>query len=362
MDAKATALRTLIQASVAAAVFLLVMLLLNASEVFLAIFGGILLAVLFHGTATWVRQKTGLSRPVAFAVSLLAPLLLAALGLWIVAPSVSEQAAELADRLPQAVARLQEQVRQYDWADRLIGHADRVRDVLPGDSGMAGAVATFFSSTFGGLGNIVFALVVGLFLAMAPSLYVKGLLHLVPLDKRDRAREVLNATGDTLGSWLMAKLISMVVIGVLTTLGLWFIGIDLALVLGVIAALLSFIPNFGPVISLLPAALIALIIGPDQLAYVVALYIGVQVFESYLLTPFLQQRMADLPPALTISMQVLLGSLAGIIGIILATPLTAAVMVMVKMWYVEDLLGDGSVGSSKPPRQAHAIGGPRETR
>lgn len=346
MGAKAVAVRTLIQASVVAAVVLLVMLLLNAAQVFLAIFGGILVAILIHGTAQWLSKKTGVSHAWALAISLIAPVFVSAIALWLVAPNISEQVAELADRMPKAVSQLQEQVRQYDWANRLIEHADRVRDALPGDSSMARAAGAFFSSTFGGVGDFVFAMVVGLFLTLTPAVYLNGLLHLVPLGKRDRAKEVLDATGSTLSSWLMAKITSMVVIGILTTLGLWIIGIDLALVLGVIAALLSFIPNFGPVIALIPAALIALVSGPDPLMYVVILYLGVQAFESYLLTPFLQQRMVNLPPALTISTQVLLGALAGILGIILATPLTAAAMVMIKMWYVEDLLGDRSVGDS----------------
>ena len=346
MVARAIAVRTLIQASVAAAVVLLVMLLLNATHVLLAIFGGVLIAVLFHGTAKWISKKTGWPRAWALTISLAAPVMVVGIGLWLVAPNVSEQAAELAERMPQAMSQLQEQVRQYEWANRLIEQADRIRDLLPGDSSMAGAAATFFSSTFGGVGDAIFALVVGLFLALNPAIYINGALHLVPLGKRERAREVLDATGSALGSWLMAKITSMFVIGILTTLGLWIIGIDLALVLGAIAALLSFIPNFGPVIALIPAALIALISGPDQLLYVVLLYLGVQAFESYALTPFLQQRMVDLPPALTISMQVLLGVLAGILGIIVATPLTAAAMVMIKMWYVEDLLGDRSMNAN----------------
>lgn len=111
-----------------------------------------------------------------------------------------------------------------------------------------------------------------------------------------------------------------------------------------IAALLSFILNVGPLIALAPALLIALISGPDTVVYVVLLYIGIQAIESYGMTPLLQQRMVDLPPALTISMQLLLGVLAGALGIILATPLTASAMVMIKMWCVEDLLGDKTAG------------------
>jgi predicted PurR-regulated permease PerM len=132
----------------------------------------------------------------------------------------------------------------------------------------------------------------------------------------------------------------MMTIGVLTTLGLWVLGIDLALVLGVLAALLSFIPNIGPLIALIPAALIGLFGGPDMLLYVIALYAGIQMVESYVLTPVLQQSMVDLPPARTLGMQVVLGVLAGALGLILAAPLTAVAMVVVSMWYVQDVLGD----------------------
>jgi predicted PurR-regulated permease PerM len=200
-------------------------------------------------------------------------------------------------------------------------------------------MANFFSSTLGALGNIVFALFVGLFLCISPALYVDGLLQLFPEARRARAREVLGATAATLRNWLVAKLTAMVVIGILTTIGLMLLDIDLALVLGIIAALLSFIPNFGPIASVVPAALIALVAGPEKVLYVLLLYAGIQAVESYGLTPFLQKRMVRMPPALLLTMQVLFGVLAGILGVVFATPLTAAAMVMVKKWYVEDLLG-----------------------
>jgi predicted PurR-regulated permease PerM len=116
----------------------------------------------------------------------------------------------------------------------------------------------------------------------------------------------------------------------------------LALVLAIIAALLLFIPNIGQVVAAIPAVLIASVSGADQVLYVLVLYAAVQTVESYILTPLLQQRMVDLPPGLTIMAQVLFGFLAGALGVILATPLAAAGMTMVKMWYLEDLLGDPS--------------------
>ena len=112
----------------------------------------------------------------------------------------------------------------------------------------------------------------------------------------------------------------------------------------VIAAMLSFIPNVGSILALVSAVLIARVAGPGEMLYVVTLYVGVQIVESYVLTPYLQQKMVESPPALTAGMQVLLGVLAGALGVILATPLTAVAMVMTRMWYAEDLLGD------RPPR------------
>lgn len=97
------------------------------------------------------------------------------------------------------------------------------------------------------------------------------------------------------------------------------------LLLGLLAGLLSFIPNIGPILALVPAVLIALISGPDDVLYVVLLYSGVQAFESYLLTPLLQKRMVDLPPALTIAMQFLFGVLAGGLGQMTATTIKVGV-------------------------------------
>jgi predicted PurR-regulated permease PerM len=114
----------------------------------------------------------------------------------------------------------------------------------------------------------------------------------------------------------------------------------LALTLGLLAGLLSFIPNIGPILSFVPAGLLAIPQGFSQVLYVGLLYIGIQTVESYVITPPMQRRMVSLPPALTISAQVILGVLFGFLGLLLATPLAAAVLVLVKMLYLEDVLGE----------------------
>lgn len=340
MNRESTAANTLVQISVVALVVLAVLLLLRAAEAFLAIFGGVLFAILFNSAAKWVRAKTGMPYVVSLAVSVGVPALLLGLGLSLGASAVAEQAAELTKRVPEAARQFEESLRQWSLTNLLLEQQERIKSLVPEGSEAAGALGGFFSSSFGALGNFVIALAVGLFLAIDPPMYLNGVMRLVPISKRDRTREVLEAVGSALKSWLAAKLAAMLAIGVLTTIGLWLLSVDLALVLGLVAALLSFIPNVGPIIALIPAALIALLDGPEKMLYVVLLYMGIQAVESYVLTPILQQRLVDLPPGLTIVAQVLLGVVAGAMGLIFAAPLTAAAMVMVQMWYVQDALGD----------------------
>jgi predicted PurR-regulated permease PerM len=176
--------------------------------------------------------------------------------------------------------------------------------------------------------------------AADPEIYVAGAVRLVPLGRRARIREVLREVAQALRWWLVGRLISMAVIAVMTGAGLWLIGVRLAFTLGLLAGTLSFVPYLGSISSAIPAILIALTQSTTMVLYVIVLYVVVHIAEGYILVPLTQKKMVHLPPALTLSMQAILGTLLGIIGIALATPLTAAVMVATRMLYVEDVLHD----------------------
>jgi predicted PurR-regulated permease PerM len=192
--------------------------------------------------------------------------------------------------------------------------------------------------------NVIVAVIVivfiALYLAAEPDLYTNGILHLVPKRHRAHGARVLGSVRYTLQWWLIGQGVTMVVIGVLTGLGLWLIGVPLWFLLGLLAALFNFIPNFGPLVSFVPAVLLALAMGPSAAMWVAALYVAAQSFEGYLLTPMVQKKAVLLPPALTITAQVLLGVTVGALGVMLAAPLTAAALVVIKMLYVEEVLGD----------------------
>ena len=178
------------------------------------------------------------------------------------------------------------------------------------------------------------------YFAAEAGLYAGGLVRLVPPPRRARAAEILHETASAVWYWMLGRLFSMTVLGVVTALGLWLLGVPLPVALGFLAGIMTFVPYIGSIVSAIPGVIIAASINLTLAVYVIALYLGVHVVEGYLLVPLVQRRAVHLPPALTLSAQVILGFLAGFIGLLFATPLVAAVLVLVRMIYVEDILGD----------------------
>jgi len=180
------------------------------------------------------------------------------------------------------------------------------------------------------------------YFAGTPGYYSQGIQRLFPIHKRERVREILETIYNSLFFWLMGKTASMIFIGVLTFVLLWLLGVPLALVLGLIAGLLSFIPNFGPIIAAIPAVLIAFVKDPLLALWVIGVYVFVQFVESWVVTPFIEKRTVELEPGLTMMFQLVMALLVGTVGLVVATPILAVIVVLVQMVYVEDILGDKS--------------------
>ena len=192
-----------------------------------------------------------------------------------------------------------------------------------------------------------------IYLAAAPQQYVDGLVTLLPRPWRARGGEVMTREGHTLRWWFIGQLADMAAIGILTGLGLMFLGVALWPTLGLIAALCNFVTYIGALAGSVPAIVVALGQGPQTAIYVAILFVAVQTLEGNVIAPLIQRRTVDLPPVVTLLSQTVLGTLFGPLGLILATPITAAAMVLVRMVYVE------TVSATTRSRMSRAIRPPR---
>lgn len=321
------------------------LLLVLAPQVVLIGFAALLLATFLHGVAGWIAARTGLPLPLPLALTCVAIVAGFVLLGYVAAPVLAEQGAELWKQLPRGLQALRTRVEQQSWARPLMDQVSP-EQLMAQFGGLAGSAGLAVVSTFGALGTFAIIVVVGVFLAADPDTYRAGLVALVAPSGRERAEAVLRQLGHTLRGWLLAQLGSMAVIGLLTAAGLWLLGVQLAVVLGCIAALLTFIPNLGPILASVPALLLALAISPTLALWVALLYVGIQVIEGNVTTPLIQQRTISLPPALILGAQLLLGSLFGLLGLALATPITAVGLTLTQLLYVHGYLG------SEPERGA----------
>ncbi|WP_020602493.1 AI-2E family transporter [Spirosoma spitsbergense] len=315
-----------------------------AFDVLLLVLAATLIALPLHAGARWMSKRTNWPEGVSLAiVALLTIGVLIGMG-WVISTSIGGQIDQLQEQAPKALKNAEEMLRQTSFGRQLLKEDIKPEKLLDsGSSRWLGRISGAISSTLGSLADLYVILFLAAFLAAQPTLYRDGLVRLVPKPSRKRAEAVLDKLGETLLGWLGGKLFSMVVVGVLSFVGLWLLDIQLAGALALFAGLITFIPNFGPIIALIPAVLLALLSGPQQALYVVLLYMGIQLVESNLLTPLIQNKVISMPPALVFISQLIIGIFAGGIGLALATPVMAIVLVMVKMLYVQDVLKDGSI-------------------
>jgi predicted PurR-regulated permease PerM len=310
-----------------------------AFDLALLLFAAVLVAVVLDGAATRMSRLTGLAR--GWCIPIVLGTIVGSISLVFVLamPTLVGELAQLRERLPEAVAQLQELVNRFGWLESILNALPQ-GEVALSRPGIAGRVSTALTSTVGAMINILIVLLVGLYLAFDPCPYVNGAIRLFPKVHRERARDVFASLRDVLFHWMQGQMVGMTVVGVLIAAGLWALGIPLAGTLGLIAGLFEFVPNIGPILSGVPAALLALTVSPTHVMYVIALYVVVQSIESYLLMPLVMRRAVSLPPALTIVAQ-LIGTLtAGWLGLLLATPLVAVLVVLVQKVYLESLLGE----------------------
>lgn len=245
-----------------------------ALDVMLLAFAGVLFAILLRTLANLLARHTPVDEGWSVLVAVLALTLVTAAGFWFSASRVLSEAENMTRFLPQAAEIVRQRLLLYEWGDWLlqqfgaIDWGSRRMDVL-------GKTTGILSSLFGMLVNLLIVGFLGVYLAVKPGIYLNGFVRLFPVLRRGRVQDVLDEVGRTLKWWLFGTAGAMALIGVATGTGLWLLGIQFPLALGLLAALLAFVPYLGPVLSAIPALLVSASQGTQYLLYVAALYLGI---------------------------------------------------------------------------------------
>ena len=309
------------------------------SDVLLLAFGSILLALVLRGLAGIISDRTKISEGLAVAAVVIAMTSAFAAFAWLFGSQIATQFELLSEDLPQGFSQIVRDLRATQWGAWIFLRAQEV-NLTSATTQVTGYVTAVFGSIVRTAGYLAVLLFASIYLAAQPDRYLQGLLRLVPQKRRERAGEVFGLTGRTLQRWLVGQSITMALVGSLTGLGLWGLGVPAPLALGLLAGLFAFIPYVGPILSSVPGILMAATHGPLPAFYAALLYAGVHFVEGNLITPIIQAEVVELPPILTLFATLVFGLLLGPIGVLLAAPLAVVILVIVNTFYLEDTLGE----------------------
>ena len=278
--------------------------------------------------------------------------------LWILgvalAPTVADQASELWETFPELLENAQDLAGRLSSALGLgtsfgldsLDVVDSARNFFSG--GALTTVANVGASVASVLSYVVVIVIATIYAVARPRPLVNGFVALFPAGRRQEVREILADIYGTVQRWFVGQLGSMLVIGVLSSVALYLIGVPFALLLGIFSGLVSFIPFVGPLISVIPPVLLALIGTPVDALWVVLAYAIIQTIESYLLQPLIMSRAVSLHPAVVMFALLIMGTLFGLVGVLLAVPLVATLHVLLRELWIERMDSLGT--DSKPPK------------
>lgn len=320
-------------------------LLVVTGSILLLVFAGLLFGALLHGVSKWLTARTGLHRIAAYFIVVTALIVMIAAGFIYLGAQIFQRWDQLLSEMVTAVENVQQQLKDQGWSSTLVPSQDEIESMVKDANGeILPRMLSGLAWVGWGLTGAFVIFFVGIYAAYDPDLYETGITKLFPLSRRPRIAEVITKLGFATRRWILGRLMSMAFVGVLTAIGMWFLGVPMFGTLGVLAAIFTFIPNIGPLLAAVPQILLALNSGGNTVLYVIIFNLTLEGIESYLVTPMIQKHEVSLPPIVTIAAQMLMGALLGIIGLMMAAPLVVVLTVLVQMLYIEDRLGDPNPG------------------
>jgi len=302
------------------------------------LFGAVLIAIGLRHAALVISKWTRIGVIGGLAMAVFIFLASLASSLIFFGTVAAGQFSELAKQVPQGMKIALDWLKQQPYGPYILAQA---RSIAPVDvTGAVGHMAALIAqSVVATAGYAILVFLVAIYLAAQPALYRRLLFRLVPPSHRAAVAKIYQQTGQILLRWLLGQFVVMLTIGVLSGLGLWALGIEAPVALGLVGGLLTFIPYFGAVMAAVPATLVALTQSPLDALWVLMMYAGVHFIEGNFITPMVQAEATSLPPVLSLLSTVAFSILFGISAVLLATPLTLLLLVVLEVLYVESVLG-----------------------
>lgn len=313
--------------------------------IFLA-FAGLLCALLLHTITMWIERHTRLGAGLAYFATLLLLSMAIVGAAALIVPQAVTQFHQIVIALPESLARMKDFLQQRSWGQTLLQMLHRSSQSISLGAN-AKAITGAVTET---VVDLIVVFVIGFFGALNPRGYEQGALSLFPPEHRQRAREIAEELMDRLRWWILGQMVPMAVLGVASMIALWILGVRLAFILGLFTGVMVFVPYAGTILAGIPSVLMALQKGPWTALWVVILFSIFHLIEGYILTPLVQRRAVRLPPVLTVLAQFFMWSFAGILGVAVAAPLTAACMVLTNELYLKPRDKNSSPGPEQLPR------------
>ncbi len=308
------------------------------SRVLLLIFASVLLAVLLNAFAELIARRTPIPRRWTLSVATVIVGVLLLGSLFLFGFQIGAQITQVFDKLPGAI----------DAAGNRIGISNAFGQIE--NAVTSGADPSFFFraaglgyTLVGALADLALVVVAAIYIAGDPTLYRRGVAMLLPPNQHERIFDAMDVTGSALRMWFAGQLAAMLLIGVVSGLAYWWIGLPSPLALGVITGLTNFIPFIGPILGAVPALIFALAIDVETVLWTAGATLAIQQLEGNVVTPLIQRQAVLMPPALTLFAIVIFGLLFGLLGVFLAAPLAVALLVLVKKLWVRETLGEHTV-------------------
>jgi predicted PurR-regulated permease PerM len=321
-------------------------------DVILIAVGAILIGVLLHLVAEPLIRWCKLPESVALVVSGILIVGVVGGAAYLFGTQIQAELADVVARASTAATQITTQLQESTAGKFILNH-------IQGGNGFSipGFVGGIFSVSVRFLEALVVTVIGGFYLAAQPQLYRKGLGKLFPRPLRAEADETIEDIGRGLRLWLIGELIQMVLIGGLTTIAVWLIGLPSPLALGVIAGLAEFVPYLGSIVAAIPAVLVATTPGGNFIFWTVIAYLLIHQLEGNLIAPLIQRQLIFIPPAVMLLAIVIILFVFGGIAVIFAGPLAVIVFIAIEKLYVRDSLGEATALPGEPQRRGQRMAG-----